>query len=125
MPNVTQMIRSVTRQKKVRQDIVEKDYAISYLLAAINATAGLGEYLVLKGGTALKKLYFGDYRFSEDLDYSTGVMGPIPQMDALIETVVRWMAEMLNESGPFQVAYEPLILKQPHPGGQKAYLVRV
>ena len=33
MPNVTQMIRPVTRQKIVRQDIVEKDYAISTLLA--------------------------------------------------------------------------------------------
>jgi predicted nucleotidyltransferase component of viral defense system len=35
------------------------------------------------------------------------------------------MNEKLNERGPFQVAFEPLILKQPHPGEQKAYLVRV
>jgi uncharacterized protein len=125
MPNVTQMIRSASREKNVRQDIVEKDYAISYLLAAINATPNLGENLVLKGGTALKKLYFGDYRFSEDLDYSTRVIGPIFQIDALIETVVQKMNEMLNERGPFQVVYEPLILKQPHPGEQKTYLVRV
>jgi hypothetical protein len=25
---------------------------------------------VFKGGTALKRCYFGDYRFSEDLDFS-------------------------------------------------------
>ena len=30
----------------------------------------LQQSLVFKGGTALKKLFFGDYRFSEDLDYS-------------------------------------------------------
>ena len=35
------------------------------------------------------------------------------------------MNEMLNERGPFQVVFESLILKQPHPGEQKAYLVRV
>jgi predicted nucleotidyltransferase component of viral defense system len=72
MSNVPQLIRNVARNKKVQQYIVEKDYALSYLLAAIATTDGLGENLVLKGGTALKKLYFPDYRFSEDLDYSTG-----------------------------------------------------
>jgi hypothetical protein len=35
------------------------------------------------------------------------------------------MSEMLNERGPFQVGLEPLLLKLPHPGDQKAYLVRV
>jgi hypothetical protein len=119
------MIRSVTQQKHVQQYIVEKDYALSYLLAAIVQTGNLGENLVLKGGTALKKLYFADYRFSEDLDYSTRVMGPIKQIDSLMETIVHSMGEMLNERGPFQVALEPLLLKQPHPGDQNAYLVRV
>lgn len=125
MPSVPQMIRSVARQKHVQQYIVEKDYALSYLLAAIVQADGLGENLVLKGGTALKKLYFADYRFSEDLDYSTRVMGPVKQIDALMETVVQCMGEMLNERGPFQVSLEPLVLKQPHPGDQKAYYIRV
>ena len=125
MPNVTQMIRSVTQKKKVLQYIVEKDYALTYLLAAIVQADGLGDNLVLKGGTALKKLYFADYRFSEDLDYSTRVMGSVQQIDAAMETVVRSMSEMLNERGPFQVELESLMMKQPHPGDQKAYLVRV
>lgn len=125
MPNVPQLIRSVTRQKRIQQYIVEKDYALSYLLAAIVHTNGLGENLVLKGGTALKKLYFADYRFSEDLDYSTRALGPIAQIDPLMELVVNVMNEMLNERGPFQVDLEPLMLTQPHPGDQKAYLVRV
>jgi len=125
MPSVPQLIRSVSQKTQVQQYIVEKDYALSYLLAAIVSTYGLGENLILKGGTALKKLYFADYRFSEDLDYSTRVMGSIKQIDSLMETVVHSMGELLNERGPFQVALEPLLLKQPHPGDQKAYLVRV
>ena len=125
MPGVPQMIRSVTRQKHVQQYIVEKDYALTYLLAAIAQVDGLGDNLVLKGGTALKKLYFADYRFSEDLDYSTRTPGPVNQMDTLMESVVQCMGEMLNERGPFQVELEPLLLKQPHPGDQEAYLVRV
>ncbi|MHB8134764.1 MAG: nucleotidyl transferase AbiEii/AbiGii toxin family protein [Anaerolineaceae bacterium] len=125
MHSVPQMIRSVTRQKHVQQYIVEKDYALSYLLVAIDHTEGLGETLVLKGGTALKKLYFADYRFSEDLDYSTRVMGPIKEIDALMETAIHSMGEMLNERGPFLVVLEPYILKHPHPNEQIAYLVRV
>jgi len=125
MPNVPQLIRSVTRQKHIQQYIIEKDYALSYLLAAIVHTNGLGENLVLKGGTALRKIYFSDYRFSEDLDYSTRELGPIPRIDQLIELVTHKMNEILNERGPFQVAFEPLLLKQPHPDKQKAYLVRV
>jgi predicted nucleotidyltransferase component of viral defense system len=125
MPNVTQMIRSVSRQKNAQQYIVEKDYALSYLLAAIAATEGLSENLVLKGGTALKKLYFADYRFSEDLDYSTRELGPISQTDTLIEQAIHRMEKMLVNRGPFQAFFEPLLLKQPHPGEQKAYLVRI
>ena len=30
----------------------------------------LKETMIFKGGTALKKCYFGDYRFSQDLDFS-------------------------------------------------------
>lgn len=54
---------------------VAKDYVIGHLLAAISTQPDLGSTLVFKGGTALKKLYFGEYRFSEDLDY-TAVKAP-------------------------------------------------
>ena len=40
--------------------------ALSYLLAGIAANPDLSGTLIFKGGTALKKLYFGDYRFSAD-----------------------------------------------------------
>jgi uncharacterized protein len=125
MPNVTQLINNVMQIRRVHRSIVEKDYALSYLLAAVVATDGLRENLVLKGGTALKKLYFPEYRFSEDLDYSTRTVEPIQQINLLMETVIHQMVASLNERGPFQVRHEPLVLKHPHPGDQIAYIVRV
>jgi predicted nucleotidyltransferase component of viral defense system len=125
MPNVTQLISNAMQSRRVQRSIVEKDYALSYLLAAIAATDGLSANLVLKGVTALKKTYFPEYRFSEDLDYSTRILGPIPQIEALMETAIQRMVDRLNERGPFQARFEPLILKQPHPGDQIAYIVRV
>jgi predicted nucleotidyltransferase component of viral defense system len=125
MPTVSQLIKSVAHQKQVQQFIVEKDYALSYLLAAISRTEGLSGNLVLKGGTALKKLYFKDYRFSEDLDYSTRQMGPLEHIEDQIAVVAHLMNQSLNLLGPFQVTWEPLILPNPHPRDQKAFIIRV
>ena len=61
--------------KKVAQHVVEKDYALSYILAGIAMQPELRDSLIFKGGTALKKMFFGDYRFSEDLDFSV-IMAP-------------------------------------------------
>jgi len=50
--------------------VVEKDYVLGWLLAAINANESLAASWVFKGGTCLKKCYFETYRFSEDLDFT-------------------------------------------------------
>ena len=50
--------------------VVEKDYVLGWLLAAINANELLAASWVFKGGTCLKKCYFETYRFSEDLDFT-------------------------------------------------------
>lgn len=125
MPDIRQVLRAYARKHGIRLDIVEKDYALSYLLDAIANTPDLGDKLALKGGTALKKLYFPDYRFSEDLDYSTIRLGPIKNATDKMRMVVDGMRASLFERGPFEVQYEPLVLKLPHPDDQLAYLVRV
>lgn len=49
--------------------VIEKDYVITWILLAL-ADSRLEDFLVFKGGTALKKIYFPDYRYSEDLDFT-------------------------------------------------------
>ncbi|HUX79798.1 MAG TPA: nucleotidyl transferase AbiEii/AbiGii toxin family protein [Alphaproteobacteria bacterium] len=49
---------------------IEKDYVLSLLIWSITQNQNLKNDWVFKGGTCLKKCYFGDYRFSEDLDYT-------------------------------------------------------
>lgn len=48
---------------------IEKDYVIGRLLFGI-ADSPLKKLLAFKGGTSLKKIYFPDYRYSEDLDFT-------------------------------------------------------
>jgi predicted nucleotidyltransferase component of viral defense system len=53
----------------VPPDTVDKDYVIGHLLCALNSI--LGDQLIFKGGTCLRKCHFPEYRFSEDLDFSS------------------------------------------------------
>ncbi len=63
-------ILAVATELSLSPDIVEKDYVLGWLLAAIYAQPELAATWVFKGGTCLKKCYFETYRFSEDLDFT-------------------------------------------------------
>lgn len=63
-------IQEEANTKKTPLHVIEKDYALSYVLAGISKQPELSQSFIFKGGTALKKIFFGDYRFSEDLDFS-------------------------------------------------------
>jgi uncharacterized protein len=54
----------------VRDQQIEKDYILSWILFGISKHEELSKTIVFKGGTVLKKVYFEDYRFSEDLDFT-------------------------------------------------------
>jgi len=54
----------------VRDQQIEKDYILSWILFGISQQEKLSKAIVFKGGTVLKKVYFEDYRFSEDLDFT-------------------------------------------------------
>lgn len=51
-------------------NIIERDFVIGWLLAAINQNSNIAQLWAFKGGTCLKKCYFENYRFSADLDFT-------------------------------------------------------
>ena len=105
--------------------VIERDYLLSWVLAGISSGTALKETLVFKGGTALKKCYFGEYRFSEDLDFS-GLEG-VPTGDDLTEAIVRACDEarrLLDEYAQVEMHCERHVENNPHPGGQEAFLIR-
>jgi len=63
-------IQQKAREAGVRDQQIEKDYVLSWILKGIAQHDQLSKVIVFKGGTALKKIYFEDYRFSEDLDFT-------------------------------------------------------
>lgn len=58
---------SRARERNLNLNIIEKDYVLGWLLFGFSKIKNL----VLKGGTALSKIYFPEiWRLSEDLDFS-------------------------------------------------------
>jgi predicted nucleotidyltransferase component of viral defense system len=106
-------------------EALERDYLLSWVLAGIGQIDSLRDTLVFKGGTALKKCYFGDYRFSEDLDFS-GLEG-VPTgaaMERAVREACDAASKLLDEYAPVVIACERYAEKDPHPGGQEAFTIR-
>ena len=63
-------IQKKARAVGVRDQQIEKDYILSWILQGVAMHKELSNVIVFKGGTVLKKVYFEEYRFSEDLDFT-------------------------------------------------------
>jgi predicted nucleotidyltransferase component of viral defense system len=115
------------RRLGVSWDVLERDYALSWLLAGLARTSALCDFLVFKGGTALKKCYFGeDYRFSEDLDFSALAEAPQGEvLEAAVEEACTRAAELASPFAPVGFSSERYLERDPHPEAQDAFVVRV
>jgi len=55
--------------RRIPEAVLERDYCLAWFLVGLSRSP-LRDQLAFNGGTALKRCYFGDYRFSEDLDFT-------------------------------------------------------
>ena len=120
-----------TRLQEARQqlgmpwEVLERDYLLSWILAGIDQVPALRDTLIFKGGTALRKCYFGDYRFSEDLDFSGLESMPTSKvMEGLIQAVCEAAESLLDEYVGVEITWERYTEREPHPGGQEAFTIR-
>ena len=121
----TRLLEARTRLR-TPWEVLERDYLLSWLLAGVAEQPALRDNLVFKGGTALKKCYFGEYRFSEDLDFSGFEGTPVgDEMERLVGKVCATAVQLLDEFAPVEITCERYRERQPHPGGQEAFTIRV
>lgn len=97
------MIRRIELQEHaaewgLSEQVVEKDYILSWLLWGIATDPVLGEKWVFKGGTCLKKCYIETFRFSEDLDFTVLPDGPL-YPEELASILPRMLARLSEASG--------------------------
>lgn len=82
-------LQRLAAQTGVRVELQERDYILGWFLLELAQTPSLRQSLAFKGGTALRKMYFPYFRFSEDLDFT--LVQPIEEdaLQAGIATVCR------------------------------------
>ncbi len=66
--------------RRIPEAVIERDYVLAWFLTGL-AGHPLRDMLAFKGGTALRRCWFEDYRFSEDLDFT--LIRPITLEDIL------------------------------------------
>jgi len=62
-------LRRIAAKEGIPVGTLEKDYVLSIVLSLLSKNP-LVDSLIFKGGTAIKKIYFPEARFSEDLDFN-------------------------------------------------------
>ena len=72
--------------RRIPETVLERDYCLAWFLAALGESE-LKAMLGFKGGTALKRCYFGDYRFSEDLDFTLAASMTLDELKARLEPI--------------------------------------
>lgn len=60
-------INAIADRFQVLAETIEKDYVISWILFCLTRSK-LRDDFIFYGGTAIKRIYFEDHRFSEDID---------------------------------------------------------
>ncbi len=63
-------ITKIALQSGLEAYQIEKDYVLGWILAAISQNEQLSDSWLFKGGTCLRKCFFENYRYSEDLDFT-------------------------------------------------------
>lgn len=91
-------LRARVAEWGLRDDVVEKDYVLGWVLAGIGTEPALRDGWVFKGGTCLKKCYLETFRFSEDLDFTVLENGPIAE-DEVLGHLDRMLERIGRESG--------------------------
>lgn len=79
-------IKQQARKHGVPETTIEKDYALNWILKTLYQEI---DSMVLKGGTCLRKVYFENYRFSEDLDFTMLKKIELPELEGLVKKVTR------------------------------------
>ncbi len=91
--------------RRIPEAVLERDYCTAWFLVGLARTT-LKDRLAFKGGTALKRCFFGDYRFSEDLDFTLIREAPFKVIRKELDLV---FDEVRNASGiTFSIAREDL-----------------
>ena len=72
---------------------LELDYTLGWILRGLWKQPEVSRAWIFKGGTCLRKCYFPEYRFSEDLDFTLRQPSGMHEGQALVAAATRWVQD--------------------------------
>jgi uncharacterized protein len=87
--------------RRIPEAVLERDYCLAWFLVGLSQSK-LRDLLIFKGGTALKRCHFGDYRFSEDLDFTLAKRVEFAEIRAGLEEVY----ELVDQASGIRFSFE-------------------
>jgi predicted nucleotidyltransferase component of viral defense system len=102
--------------RRLPEAVLERDYCLAWFLCSL-AQSDLKGVLAFKGGTALKRCYFKDYRFSEDLDFTLIEPISFPELRQRLEAVY----SLVHQDSGITFAFDRED-RQPHANSYTFYL---
>lgn len=85
----------------LRDDTIEKDYVLGWILMGVQTNKNSQNSWIFKGGTCLKKCFFKQYRFSEDLDFS--LKNTVPVEKDVLQTVLKEIGEWVYTKSGIEI----------------------
>jgi uncharacterized protein len=87
--------------RRLPEAVIERDYCLAWFLVGLSQSP-LRNLFIFKGGTALKRCHFGEYRFSEDLDFTLGQRVEFGQIRNSLEKVY----QHVNQGSGIRFAFD-------------------
>lgn len=86
-------LQRLAYQEKTALGVLEKDYVLTEILNHLYLVDDFKDLMIFKGGTALRKIYYPDWRYSEDLDFTVKRDIPIDDLKKYLNTWYRYIEE--------------------------------
>jgi len=89
-------IRRLAGKLSVDPMVVNRDYVLGCFLHYLGTQDAVQESWVFKGGTALAKCYFANFRFSEDLDFTLTRASTADELASIADTAKAAMQDAIG-----------------------------
>jgi len=103
--------------RRIPEAVLERDYCLAWFLIGLSQSK-LKDLLIFKGGTTLKRCHFGDYRFSEDMDFTLARKTEFAEIREELEEVY----EVVAQASGIQFSFERED-RQTHANSYTSYLL--
>ncbi|MFC1742950.1 nucleotidyl transferase AbiEii/AbiGii toxin family protein [Candidatus Riflebacteria bacterium] len=114
-------LKENAKQWSVPYVVVEKDYVYSWIIRVLSSDDYLKDRIVLCGGLSLRKIYYDDYRYSDDFQWTAVEDSFNPEK---IKTRIGILIQKFSEQGELDFSSKPFeVINKKNERGYESYII--